>query len=356
MRLVQNTADDLSLTRIINEPKRGIGDKTVEKLMALASVRNESLFESLTDDEIVEGLPSKAVESIKEMITTLCQFSQEKDNLKVSDIYDGLLVRTGYLKSLELQNTVESEGRIENLLEFKSVIYDYEKENSQLSLSEFMEKVALMAEIDNHDAGENAVVLMTLHSAKGLEFPVVFMPGMEDGLFPGWRSFEKPDGIEEERRLCYVGMTRAMQRLYLTSAEVRTLYGKTDYTKESQFLKELDKSLIDGDAIYEKRNAAGSISSSSSGRNPGWSQGGGNDGYSGSEIFRPFDQLKYIKQNQTAGSSTAKGPDFHEGDKVSHNKFGEGLVLSSEGSTVTIAFDSVGVKKLAKDIAPIKKI
>lgn len=353
MRLVQNTADDLSLTRIINEPKRGIGEKTLDKLRALASVRNESLFDSLTDDDIVDGLPSKAVDSIRDMISTLSQFNQEKENLKVSDIYDGLLVRTGYLKNLEQQNTVEAEGRIENLLEFKSVIYDYEKENPQLSLSEFMEKIALMSEIDNHDAGENAVVLMTLHSAKGLEFPVVFMPGMEDGLFPGWRAFEKPDGVEEERRLCYVGMTRAMRRLYLTSAELRTLYGKTDYTKESQFLKELDKSLVDGDAIYEKKSAAGSFSGSGM---SGWSQGGGNDGYSNSEIFRPFDQLKYIKQSQTAAAGGKSGLDLSEGDKVSHSKFGEGLVLAVEGSNVTIAFDSVGVKKLAKDIAPIKKI
>jgi DNA helicase-2/ATP-dependent DNA helicase PcrA len=290
------------------------------------------------------------------MIAVLRQYSQEKDNLKVSDIYDGLLVKTGYLKNLEAQNTVEAEGRIENLLEFKSVIYDYEKENPQLSLAEFMEKIALMSEIDNHDSGENAVVLMTLHSAKGLEFPVVFMPGMEDGLFPGWRAFEKPDGIEEERRLCYVGMTRAMKRLYLTSAELRTLYGKTDYTKESQFLRELDKSLVDGDAIFERKGSSGGFGSSS-GRNPGWSQGGGNDGYAGSEIFRPFDQLKYIKQNQTAGAGgKGGGPDVQNGDKVSHSKFGEGLVLAVEGSTITIAFDSVGVKKLAKDIAPIKKI
>ncbi len=356
MRLVQNTADDLSLTRIINEPKRGIGEKTLDKLRALASVRGESLFDSLTDDEIVDGLPSKAVESIREMISALSQFSREKDNLKVSDIYDGLLVRTGYLKSLEQQSTVEAEGRIENLLEFKSVIYDYEKENPQLSLSEFMEKIALMSEIDNHDAGENAVVLMTLHSAKGLEFPVVFIPGMEDGLFPGWRAFEKQDGIEEERRLCYVGMTRAMQRLYLTSAELRTLYGKTDYTKESQFLKELDKSLVDGDAIYERKNSSGGFSGAGSAKSLGWSQSGGNDGYSNPEIFRPFDQLKYIKQSQTAGSGAKGGPDLKDGDKVNHSKFGEGIVLSVEGSTVTIAFDSVGVKKLARDIAPIKKI
>ncbi|HWQ78290.1 MAG TPA: DNA helicase PcrA [Anaerovoracaceae bacterium] len=360
MRLVQNTADDLSLMRIINEPKRGIGDKTLEKLQALASVRNESLFDTLTDDEIVEGLPARAADGVREMVTAIGQYSRERDNLKVSDIYDALLIRTGYLKNLELQNTVEAEGRIENLLEFKSVIYDFEKEDPQLSLSEFMERIALLADIDNHDAGENAVVLMTLHSAKGLEFPVVFMPGMEDGLFPGWRALEKPDGIEEERRLCYVGMTRAMKRLYLTSAQLRTLYGKTDYTRESQFLKELDKSLVDGDSSFEKKgSAAGGWPgrAGNSGRNPGWSEGGGNDGYSNPEIFRPFDQLKYIKQSQAAGAGgQTGGSEIKEGDKVSHNKFGEGLVLSADRSTLTIAFDSAGVKKLARDIAPIKII
>lgn len=351
MRLVQNPADDLSLARIINEPKRGIGDKTVEKLKTLAMVRGESLLKSLTDDDIVEGLPSKAVNSVKEMVQVIYQFHEEKENLRVSDIYDGLLVKTGYLKNLEEQDTVESEGRIENLLEFKSVIYDYEKENVQLTLSEFMERVALVAEIDNHDADENAVVLMTMHSAKGLEFPVVFLPGMEEGLFPGWRSLEKPEGVEEERRLCYVGMTRAMEKLYLTSAQMRTLYGKTDYTRESQFLKELDKALVDGDAIFSKKPGA----------NQGYSQGGQNDGYASGEVFKPFEQLKYIKQNITAskapGYTTSGGSnDFANGDKVSHNKFGVGLVLEADDKTVTIMFDSVGRKKLAKDIAPIKKI
>lgn len=368
MRLVQNSADDLSLARIINEPKRGIGEKTLEKLQTLATVRGESLLVSLSDEEIVQGLPSKAVDSIREMVAVILKLNAEKENLKVSDIYDGLLVQTGYLRSLELQNTVEAEGRIENLLEFKSVIYDYEQEDPQLSLAEFLEKVALIAEIDNHDADENAVVLMTMHSAKGLEFPVVFMPGMEDGLFPGWRSLERPDGVDEERRLCYVGMTRAMERLYLTSAETRTLYGKTDYTRESQFLRELDKSLVEGDGIYDKKSSGGGYNSpgggygTSGGGYGGGPYGGGgnqrgNDGYNSGEIFRPFDQLKYIKNNQVAaGAGKKENQDFTDGDKVSHNKFGPGLVISAEGQTITIAFDSVGIKKLAKDIAPIKKI
>ncbi len=344
MRLVENPADDLSLRRIINEPKRGIGDKTVEKLQTLADVRKESLLQVLQDEEILNSLPGKAVASVRNMVEVICRVSEEKENLKVSDIYDTLMVQSGYLKALEEQNTVESEGRIENLLEFKSVIYNYENENLQLTLGEFMEKVALLSEVDNHDADENAVVLMTMHSAKGLEFPIVFMPGMEDGLFPGWRSLEKLGGVDEERRLCYVGMTRAMKKLYLTSASLRTLYGKTEYTKESQFLREVDKSLLEGDGIFSKKPST----------SMGYSNGGQNDGYSNKNIFRPFDQLKYIK---SAGAAQAmSGENFVSGDQVSHSKFGSGLVISVEGNVVTVAFDTVGVKKLAKDMAPLKKI
>ena len=209
MRLVQNKADDLALVRIINEPKRGIGTKTVDKLQALASVRGQSLFDVICDKEIVASFPAKASAAITQLASMIQAFGEEKDNMSIADLYDGLLIRSGYMKALEDQHTLEAESRIENLMEFKSVIKDYEREESGITLADFMERIALLADVDNHDADENAVVLMTLHSAKGLEFPYVFMPGMEDGLFPGWRSFERPDGLEEERRLCYVGITRA---------------------------------------------------------------------------------------------------------------------------------------------------
>ena len=345
MRLVQNTADDLSLKRIINEPKRGIGEKTVEKLEVLAMVRKESMLETLVDDEIVGGLPAKAAPSIRQMVSVIMDFHMEKENLKVSDIYDGLLVKTGYLKALEQQNTVEAESRIENLLEFKSVIYDYEKEDDQLSLASFMERIALMAEIDNHDAKEDAVVLMTMHSAKGLEFPVVFLPGMEDGLFPSWRSIDSASGIEEERRLCYVGMTRAKERLYMTSAESRTLYGKTDYTRESRFLKEIDKKLLAGDAIWEKKEE----------KNIPWSMGGG-DGYGNQQTYRPFDGLKYAKAQVVSNGNGNGNVEYAVGDKVNHSKFGDGLVLEVDDKILNVMFDSVGAKKLARGLAPIKKI
>ncbi|MCI7304539.1 MAG: UvrD-helicase domain-containing protein [Clostridiales Family XIII bacterium] len=339
MRLVQNPDDDLALLRIINEPKRGIGARTVDKLQALARVRGESLFDTLMDEEVVSGLSAKASAGIRSMVEVIQQYSKEQSNLRVSDIYDGLLVGTGYLKALEEQNNLESESRIENLMEFKSVIYDYEKDDEQLSLPDFMERIALLAEVDNHDESENAVVLMTMHSAKGLEFPFVFLPGLEDGLFPGWRAFEKEDGLEEERRLCYVGMTRARERLFLTSASMRTLYGKTDYTRESQFLREMDKHLIDGDAIFEKKKEARNSRSL--------------DGYSRETPFNPFDQLKYVKQQ--VRQRAASGETFQVGDDVTHPKFGRGTVLKASDKIIEVSFRDGSVKKLAAGIAPLTR-
>lgn len=341
MRLVQNPADDLALLRVINEPKRGVGVKTIEKLQTLAKVRDESLLTVLMDDEVVGSLSAKASKGIRELVQMIREYSAEKDNLRVSDIYDGMLVKSGYLKMLEDQNTLEAEGRIENLMEFKSVIYDYEKDDMQLTLEEFMERIALMAEVDNHDENENAVVLMTMHSAKGLEFPYVFMPGMEDGLFPTWRSFDREDGLEEERRLCYVGMTRAKERLWLTGAAMRTLYGRTDYTRESQFLREVDKRLIDGDAIYEKKQDA--------------RQRFDMDGAKGAKPMNPFDQLKYARQ-QTKVNAAPVAQDLAKGDLVKHPKFGEGTVLNVNGKIIQVEFADGSVKKLAAGLAPLSKI
>ena len=269
------------------------------------------------------------------------------------------------MKALEDANTVEAEGRIENLLEFKSVIFDEEKENPNVTLSEFMEKVALVAEVDNHNPDEDAVVMMTMHSAKGLEFPVVFLPGMEDGLFPSWRSYDKgAEGVEEERRLCYVGMTRAQEKLYLTSAETRTMYGKTDYTKESQFMREVDHSLLDGHAVYSRRNPATSADRfrADAPFSGGYGFGGTGMYHAGNvEVNRPFQQIQKIKQEvaRTAAqtkANTAKAQDLAQGDRVKHPKFGEGLIIEASGSTVSVMFDTFGLKKLAKDIAPLTKI
>ena len=340
MRLVQNPSDDLALLRIINEPKRGVGAKTVDKLQALAGVRGESLFQTLTDEEVVGSLSAKAAAGLRQMVETIQEYSREQENLRVSDIYDGLLVQTGYLKALEDQNTLEAEGRIENLMEFKSVIYNYEKDDGQLSLSDFMERIALLSEVDNHDENENAVVLMTMHSAKGLEFPFVFLPGMEDGLFPGWRAFDREDGLEEERRLCYVGMTRAKERLWLTSASMRTLYGKTDFTRESQFLREMDKKLLDGDAVFEKKKDSRTPISL--------------DGYRGAKPANPFEQLKYVKRQVKERRETGAEA-FQPGEEVVHPKFGRGVVEKTDGKIIQVSFRDGSLKKLAVGIAPLSR-
>jgi DNA helicase-2/ATP-dependent DNA helicase PcrA len=343
MRLVQNPADDLSFERIVNEPKRGVGDKTLEKLAASASARGESLLATVSDPAVCEGLSARARAAVAEMARAVSELAEERDNLRVSDLYDMLMARTGYLKALLDQESVEAESRIENLLEFKSVIAGYEREDPQLSLASFMEKIALLSDIDNHDPNENAAALMTLHSAKGLEFPVVFMPGMEEGLFPGRRSLEKEDGEEEERRLCYVGMTRAMKKLFLTCAECRTLYGKTEYTRESRFLRELDPAFADGDA---PQKLPGILHAAET----------GNDGYASRRVFYPFDSLKYAKESLAREILANEGPAFESGDRIRHGKFGDGLVIDADDKTLTVLFDKAGKKKLARGLAPIGRI
>lgn len=349
MRLVVNPLDNLSLKRIINEPKRGVGAKTIEKIEAFARVRGESLIQALSSDEVLDTLPNKAYASVKAMVECINMCRQERSNLRVSDIYDNLIVKTGYMKALEDTNTIEAESRIENLMEFKSVIYDYEEDPEREgygNIEEFMEKITLMAEVDNHDETQDAVVLMTMHSAKGLEFPVVFLPGLEDGLFPGHKSFDSVSGMEEERRLCYVGMTRAKETLILTSAAMRTLYGRTDYTRESQFLRELDPNLLEGDAVYVRKKADSGLGVST----------GSIDGFASKSSPKPYDALKYAKAATKTAVAQSSGDNINVGDRVKHGKFGEGLVIDQDAKTMSVMFDSVGLKKLAKGFAPIKKI
>ena len=354
MRLVVNPADDLALKRVINEPKRGIGAVTLGKLEALARVHGLSLLDILSQDEISYSLPAKAQKAIGEMVRIIRLCAQEKENLRVSDIYDQLLVKSGYLKALEAEDTQEAASRIENLMDFKSFIYDYEKEKEdtgeKATLEEFLEKVATNGDADKMEEGTGKVTLMTMHSAKGLEFPIVFLPGMEDGLFPGHRALDNENGMEEERRLCYVGMTRAREKLFLTGAAYRVLYGRGEYTRESTFLRELDKSLLDeaGDTVFTAGRRTNNFLGVDTGSPDGFSE----------PAFRPYpayDPLKYARQAVRENTRSA-GRSFTAGERVRHGKFGEGMVLEVDDKTVTVIFDSVGRKKLAKDIAPIEKL
>ena len=251
MRLVANPMDDIAFDRVVNSPKRGIGKATMDKIKSVANYCEKSIFQYVESEAIADTLSGKASRGMNEFLEIIREYSEEKENLRVSDIYEGLLIKSGYLKALEDQGTAEADGRIENLMEFKSVIYEFENRDSKLELDEFLEKLALLSDVDNHDSEANAVTLMTMHSAKGLEFPYVFMPGMEDGLFPSWRSRDSISQMEEERRLCYVGMTRAKRRLWMTSAESRLLYGKVNATRESEFMREINPKLLAGDGVYK---------------------------------------------------------------------------------------------------------
>jgi DNA helicase-2/ATP-dependent DNA helicase PcrA len=268
------------------------------------------------------------------------------------------------MRALEEKGTVEDDARIENLLEFRSAIVESEEDDPDLSLADFLEKTALMSDVDNFDRNADAVTMMTLHSAKGLEFPVVFMPGMEEGLFPSIRPDTGEEKMEEERRLCYVGMTRAMDRLYLLRAKIRTRYGHRDYTIESRFLTEIDQETLD--PSYD--TPGGDLT--------GYLHGDLTGDWGGAKPFTEYGRSLFSGET-TAGQDYPSGPrpsalslareeirgreamrvtDLEPGGRVRHPKFGEGLVIEAEKGFATVMFDTVGRKKLALDLAPLEKI
>ena len=383
MHLVENPSDDVAMARIINEPKRGLGPKSLGGIVSYAKAYKLSIFEALKEQEVLGSLSRKSRAAVEDLVTMLDELGAEQDNMELSDIYDNLIRRSGYLTALEAENTVEADARIENILELRSVIAEFEEkaagsvltdeedefreERDRLRedgfdvkeptlLQSFLERIALLSDIDNRDESEDAVVMMTLHSSKGLEFPVVFMPGMENGLFPGSASMDDPSKMEEERRLCYVGITRAMRKLYLTGAQTRMLYGRTDFTIESEFMREMDTDLLDGDQTVAERSAnAGGIYGDGGILGMREFKGryeGSADGYDAS-FSKPFDALKFAKKQASKGISNEG---FEAGDRIRHPKFGEGLLIDQDAKTLTIAFDSVGIKKLGKGFVKLTKV
>lgn len=344
MRLVANPMDDIAFDRVVNSPKRGIGKATMDKIKSVANYCEKSIFQYVESEAIADTLSGKASRGMNEFLEIIREYSEEKENLRVSDIYEGLLIKSGYLKALEDQRTAEADGRIENLMEFKSVIYEFENRDSKLELDEFLEKLALLSDVDNHDSEANAVTLMTMHSAKGLEFPYVFMPGMEDGLFPSWRSRDSISQMEEERRLCYVGMTRAKRRLWMTSAESRLLYGKVNATRESEFMREINPKLLAGDGVYKSGSVGAKTGSTRY-------LDGRYDPISGDYRFQ-----NYIKAKSEMKKKFVHDEHFEVGDRVIHGKFGEGVVLEVTPKIIRVEFVGNSVKKLAVGIAPIKKM
>lgn len=384
LRLISNPDDDISLSRIVNVPKRGIGDTSMDRVAEMAGRRGISLYAMLEEVDSLE-ITSKAKHALADFREMIDNLNRMVEYLSVTELTEKILEMSQYRVEMQRENTIESKARLENIEEFLSVTMDFEKRNEDKSLISFLTDLALIADIDTMDKEkseeeQDAVVLMTMHSAKGLEFPVVFIIGMEEGVFPHSRAFADNEELEEERRLAYVGITRAEQELFLTCARMRTLFGRTAANAPSRFLQEIPKELLEnvsmGGSIGGGFSRAGRTSSwgSSSGSSATASQAG--RGSAGSSAWGTPSSFGRPSAGAAAPSPAAGAkppafrapqpaaggavPDYKASDKVSHGKWGIGTVVSVKGSgddtELQIAFPApVGLKRLLAKFAPITK-
>ena len=387
LRLIQNGNDNLSLKRIINEPKRGIGKTSLDKVEQIAEASGNSMYEVIKKaDEF--GLNRVFLNS-REFVNVIEELKSKKDERSVSELIKLTLKKTGYTKALEAENTIEAENRIANLDELLTVAIEFEEEFAENSLSEFLEGITLSSDLDNMEEQEDSVTLMTLHSAKGLEFPVVFLVGMEEGIFPGYQSMMDPQELEEERRLCYVGITRAKENLFLTCSKQRTVFGSTSYNPVSRFLNEIPEELLEGyqEAFGEPDNNKNQMFKDS---NYSWTYGsrdnrnsnGNNNGNSSIKTYKINEKEPAMSaSNKNSGfafrtaesflnslgkkstMNTNKQVDlskYEAGVRVFHKKFGEGTInmVEPEGEDlkVDINFDKAGHKRLMAKYANLEVI
>ena len=365
LRLIHNTSDNLSLKRIINEPKRGIGKTSLDKIQEISDRTGTSMYEIIKHAEEFDLNRVKA--NAEEFINLIEELRLKKQELSISELLKEVLNKSGYTRALELENTVEAETRMQNLEEFLTVAIEFEEESADNTLPEFLESITLSSDVDEMQDEDNTVTLMTLHSAKGLEFPVVFLVGMEEGIFPGYKSIGEPKELEEERRLFYVGITRAKQFLHLTCAKHRTIFGSTSYNAVSRFIKEIPDNLLDGVVNNDQEEKFNDMSYN-------WEYGKTS---AGKVTTYKFDEAKNeIKQKSTYQFRTAEsflsslsqkqansGVDitkYKEGMRIYHKKFGEGIIqkIEAEGDDykLDIQFDKSGHKRLMAKFANLEII
>ena len=372
LRLIQNPSDNLSLKRIINEPKRGIGKTSLDKIEEISVNSGVPMYEIIKNAEQY-GLNRVFLNS-REFVNAIEELRAKKDDIKISDLIKETLKKSGYTQALENENTIEAENRIENLDEFLTVAIEFEDESADNKLSDFLEGITLSSDIDNMEETEETVTLMTLHSAKGLEFPVVFLVGMEEGIFPGYKSIGEPKELEEERRLCYVGITRAKEHLFLTCSKQRTIFGSTSCNQVSRFLREIPSDLLDGydDALGENQESNSNIFGDSK---YNWTYGSKDNGNiktykidknepkvaasssssnSNGFMFRTAESFLNNLTKKSSGANVDLSK-YKAGVRIYHKKFGEGVIsnVEPEGDDlkVDIQFDKVGHKRLMAKFA-----
>ena len=340
LKVVDNGLDDLAVRRIINVPRRGIGAATIEKINVYTVEHNISFLDACFSADSIDTL-GNAKKKINGFADLIREFRRKMQEGSLEELFKYITDETGYIANLKAEETEEAEGRIENINELLNKVVTYEQEAEEASLSELLEEIALVADIDNLEDSDNRVVLMTLHSAKGLEFPYVFICGMEDGIFPSYMTVmsEDDDDMEEERRLCYVGITRAKKKLYLSAAKRRMMQGRTQFNKVSRFIDEIPEQLLQLDTgvnFKEKRPDKALFSSNRSNR-----------------FRKPY-------QAKSFTSTKMDTLPYDVGDMVKHIKFGKGKVLEivsgGRDYEVTVDFEKAGVKKMFASFAKLKKV
>lgn len=376
LNLIANTSDNISFERVVNEPKRGVGPGTLEKLRNFAYEQNMSLLDA-SANIMLSPIKGKAAQGVYDFANMILNLRDQLDGLSITDTVEAILDKSGYLDALSMQQTLESQSRIENIEEFMSVTKNFDETNTDGAedetgidrLGRFLNDLALIADTDDGEVEAAEVTLMTLHAAKGLEFPVVFLIGMEEGVFPLSRASEEPDELEEERRLAYVGITRAEEILFLTNANTRTLFGKTSYNRPSRFLREISDDLLQYQGLARPANSSfgvrftkeepiqfgqgmslqQALQTRKANAQPQKHTGGA----------QPFSKatggLPFSKASDSGNSAT----DWEIGDIAHHKKWGDGTVLEVTGSGKTqelkIKFPEVGLKKVLASVAPIVK-
>ena len=350
LKTIDNGRDDLAVRRIINVPKRGIGLTSINRVQEYASGREIGFYEALRAVDLIPNI-GRGVSKLESFVALIEHFKTDAKELTISELMQEILEETGYIESLKEEGSEEAESRIENIDELISKITAYEEtcedRDEPATLNGFLEEVALVADIDSLDESNDYVVLMTLHSAKGLEFPHVYLAGMEDGIFPSYMTItaDDPEEVEEERRLCYVGITRAEEELTLTCARRRMIRGETQYNKMSRFLKEIPMELLSTGAVFQKPEPEEE-------RKPSAYQ----------QARQAFRAKAFVQPGaaRSFGSPKGEGPGYQVGDRVRHVKFGEGTVTAMvEGGRdyeVTVDFDGPGTKKMFAAFAKLQKI
>lgn len=338
LTLLTNPKDDVSFKRVINVPKRGLGNASIEKIQEFADFKGKSLYEVVMDIDELVGLSKSMKAKLMDFSNIMKALEEAKESTPLSELIDQIMIQSGYMDMLKEGKVENAQMRIENLQELVSSAVEFETNSEDSSLAAYLESVSLVADIDNFDQEQGQVKLMTLHNAKGLEFPVVFIPGLEEGIFPHVRSLENDDELHEERRLCYVGMTRARERLFLTFSNYRKLYGKTNYNPKSRFLEEIPKDLLNED--IQKQNKSKKAKD--------------NISFFANSMEKQFDRMNTDFSHKIKSDSD----DIKVGTKVNHKVWGIGTVINIDGkgdeAIASVAFPGMGIKKLAVNMAPIE--